>query len=277
MNGPKSISLSGELTTGSYCSNSDSDSSHQSSGGGGTRRVQGNQTGMDERQSVDQSSVRGSSQSSSCESEASSNEAEVLFPFVCQSRFVNEFEELSAIGKGGFGQVTLAEKRLDERRYAIKRVGLNLMNQTSKTLQKFLREVKILALLDHPNIVRYYQAWLEKVEESTNGTSVASSVVSDTSSVDGLAAGANYSTNNLLAPISELEFPGDQRDLESFYSDGSVISDNADDGGFVWERETSSMEGEDGWKEEDLVVQNKPRISHLPPLCVFVLRTGCSW
>uniref|UniRef100_A0AAV1U5V8 non-specific serine/threonine protein kinase n=1 Tax=Peronospora matthiolae TaxID=2874970 RepID=A0AAV1U5V8_9STRA len=266
MSGPKSISSSGELTTGSCCSNSNSDSSHQSSGGGGTRCVRGNQTGMDERQSVDQSSVRGSSQSSSCESEASSNEAEVLFPFVCQSRFVNEFEELSAIGKGGFGQVTLAENRLDGRRYAIKRVGLNLKNQTSKTLQKFLREVKILALLDHANIVRYYQAWLEKVEESTNGTSVASSLVaSDMSSVGGLAAAANYSTNNLLAPISELEFPGDRRDLESFYSNGSVISDNADDGGFVWERETSSMEGEDGWKEEDLVVQNKPRMSHLPP------------
>ena len=265
MSGPKSISSSGEVTTGSCCSNSDSDSSHQSSGGGDARCMRGNQTGMDEKLSADKSSVRGSSQSSSCNSEAPSNEAEVLFPFVCQSRFVNEFEELSAIGKGGFGQVTLAENRLDGRKYAIKRVGLNLKNQTSKTLQKFLREVKILALLDHANIVRYYQAWLEKVGESTNGTSVASSVASDTSSVGGLAAAANYSTNNLLAPISELEFPGDQRNLESFYSNRSVISDNADDGGFVWERETSSMEGEDGWKEEDLVVQNKPRMNHLPP------------
>ncbi|CAI5720951.1 unnamed protein product [Peronospora destructor] len=189
----------------------------------------------DEKSSEEKSSDRDSCGSSSSESDTSPNEAEVLFPFVCQSRFVNEFEELSAIGKGGFGQVMLAENRLDGREYAIKRVGLNLKNQTSKTLQKFLREVKILALLDHPNIIR--------------------------AQLDGLADAKNYSTSNLLAPISELEFSVNQ--CETFYSNGSMVSDHDD--GFEWERGSSSgVEGDNGWKEEDLVVQNKPRITDLP-------------
>ncbi|KAK1928856.1 Eukaryotic translation initiation factor 2-alpha kinase 1 [Phytophthora citrophthora] len=266
LNGAKSISSSGESTTGSCCSSSDScresDAKNKSNSSDAMREDET----TDEKSSDEKSSIQESSEASSADSGSSTSEAEVLFPFVCQSRFVNEFEELSAIGKGGFGQVMLAENRLDGRKYAIKRVGLNLKNQTSKTLQKFLREVKILALLDHPNIVRYYQAWLEKVEESERGRPAApSSVASDTSSFGGLAKAKNYSTSNLLAPISELEFSGNQRHLETFYSNGSLMSDNADDDGFDWDRgSTSGVDNDDGWKEEDLVVQNKPLSRNLP-------------
>ncbi|KAG7391646.1 hypothetical protein PHYPSEUDO_004148 [Phytophthora pseudosyringae] len=268
MNGAKSISSSGESTTGSCCSNSDSCSSNamdKSNDKDELSSMREDET-TDEKSSEEKSSIRESSEASSAESATSPNEEEVLFPFVCQSRFVNEFDELSAIGKGGFGQVMLAENRLDGRKYAIKRVGLNLKNQTSKTLQKFLREVKILALLDHPNIVRYYQAWLEKVEESEKGRPAApSSIGSDTSSFGGLANAKNYSTSNLLAPISELEFSGNQRQLETFYSNGSMISDNDADDGFDWDRGSSSgVEDGNGWKEEDLVVQNKPPSRNLP-------------
>ncbi|ETM00255.1 PEK protein kinase [Phytophthora nicotianae] len=268
-NGAKSISSSGESTTGSCSSNSDSCNSHamNKSNGSDALSFMREDITTDEKSSEEKSSALESSESSSAESGNTPNEAEVLFPFVCQSRFVNEFEELSALGKGGFGQVMLAENRLDGRKYAIKRVGLNLRNQTSKTLQKFLREVKILALLDHSNIVRYYQAWLEKVEEDTKRTSVApASASSNTSSFGGLANAKNYSTSNLLAPISELEFSGNQRQLETFYSNGSMMSDNDD--GFDWDRGSSSgVEDDNGWKEEDLVVQNKPRtrnaLSHM--------------
>ncbi|KAE9350513.1 hypothetical protein PF008_g6396 [Phytophthora fragariae] len=268
LNAAKSISSSGDSTTGSCCSNSSSGSSRcmsKSNDTAGLVEEEREDETTDEKSTEEKSSAQESSESSLSESGSSPDEAEVLFPFVCQSRFVNEFEELSAIGKGGFGQVMLAENRLDGRKYAIKRVGLNLKNQTSKTLQKFLREVKILALLDHPNIVRYYQAWLEKVEESAMRTSAArSSVASDTSSFGGLANAKNYSTSNLLAPISELEFSGNQQQLEKFYSNGSMMSDNDDDG-FDWERGSSSgVEDENGWKEEDLVVQNKPRARNLP-------------
>ncbi|KAG4047014.1 hypothetical protein PC123_g17618 [Phytophthora cactorum] len=266
MNGAKSISSSGESTTGSCCSNSDSCNSHTMNKTNGSDDMNSMREDIttDEKSSEEKSSALESSASSSAESGTSSNEAEVLFPFVCQSRFVNEFEELSALGKGGFGQVMLAENRLDGRKYAIKRVGLNLKNQTSKTLQKFLREVKILALLDHSNIVRYYQAWLEKVEEDTKRKTVAPTAVSsDTSSFGSLANAKNYSTSNLLAPISEFEFSGNQRQLETFYSNGSMMSDNDD--GFDWDRGSSSgVEDDHGWKEEDLVVQNKPRTRNLP-------------
>lgn len=197
-------------------------------------------------------SQRKSSDASSSDA-SKSGDSEVFLPFVCQSRFVNEFEQISAIGKGGFGQVMLAENRLDGRKYAIKRVGLNLKNQTSKTLQKFLREVKILALLDHPNIVRYYQAWLEKVEESTAATESTRSSFNGDSSTFGAAA-KNYSMSNLLAPISELDFSVNRdRTMGSYYEDSGVD----DDGGFEWERDSSAEDDDKAWKEEDLVVKNR--------------------
>lgn len=188
---------------------------------------------------------------------STNSEVEVLFPFVCQSRFANEFEELSPLGKGGFGQVVLAENRLDGRKYAIKRVGLYLKHQTSATLQKFLREVKILALLDHPNIVRYYQAWLEKVEESPKYSGFSSSASDSEISASGVPV-KNYSMSNLLAPITEVDFSANEPSFRasSFYSNGSMM-DEEDDGGFEWERDSSPGE-QPVWKEEDISRQ-RPR------------------
>lgn len=181
------------------------------------------------------------------------DETQVLFPVVCQSRFANEFVKISLIGEGGFGQVVLAENRLDGRKYAIKRVGLYLKNQTSKTLQKFLREVKILALLDHPHIVRYYQAWLERVENHSAETSVFYTDHKKTTreqSLDLDISSSERSSQNLLDRTEEVLDITDISRKELAYN--TSMSEFADDG-FEWER---GSEEEDGWKEEDLLVPN---------------------
>lgn len=86
----------------------------------------------------------------------------MVLPYVSAFRFSKEFEEVNVLGKGGFGKVFSARNLLDGRKYAIKRIGLCTTSQ-KVTLQKVLREVKVLALLDHPNIVRYYQVGLLEV------------------------------------------------------------------------------------------------------------------
>ena len=85
-------------------------------------------------------------------------------PLVRYSRYKSEFKELTALGRGGFGTVFSCENVLDGRDYAIKKIWIKNYDDpqvTKDQLQRVLREVKILALLDHPNIVRYYTAWLE--------------------------------------------------------------------------------------------------------------------
>ncbi|KAM6156947.1 eukaryotic translation initiation factor 2-alpha kinase 1 isoform 1-T1 [Erethizon dorsatum] len=77
------------------------------------------------------------------------------------SRYLNEFEELAILGKGGYGRVYKVRNKLDGQHYAIKKI---LIKGATKTdCMKVLREVKVLAGLQHPNIVGYHTAWIEHV------------------------------------------------------------------------------------------------------------------
>ena len=88
-------------------------------------------------------------------------------PLVRYSRYKSEFREIAPLGKGGFGSVFQCENALDGREYAMKKVWIPSSDEGfSQRLHRVLREVKILALLDHPNIVRYYTAWLELEDEN---------------------------------------------------------------------------------------------------------------
>ncbi|KAF6215365.1 hypothetical protein GE061_010117 [Apolygus lucorum] len=79
------------------------------------------------------------------------------------SRYRTEFKELEYIAKGGFGHVYKAQHKLDGEIYAIKKIFLRYYS-VGDFLQN-LREVKMLAKLNHPNIVAYKAAWLEATEE----------------------------------------------------------------------------------------------------------------
>lgn len=78
------------------------------------------------------------------------------------SRLLCEFETLQFLGSGGFGDVLKVRNKLDGNIYAIKRI---LLDAKSRQLnKKITREVKLLSRLNHENIVRYYNSWLETVQ-----------------------------------------------------------------------------------------------------------------
>ncbi|KIW51789.1 hypothetical protein, variant [Exophiala xenobiotica] len=74
------------------------------------------------------------------------------------SRYHNEFEEVEKIGKGGFGNVYRARLKLDGQFYAVKKIE----STSEKELEEILAEVTLLARLNHPYIVRYYNSWVER-------------------------------------------------------------------------------------------------------------------
>eukprot|EP00002_Diphylleia_rotans_P013529 TRINITY_DN2642_c0_g2_i4.p1 TRINITY_DN2642_c0_g2~~TRINITY_DN2642_c0_g2_i4.p1 ORF type:complete len:482 (-),score=108.47 TRINITY_DN2642_c0_g2_i4:311-1756(-) len=74
-------------------------------------------------------------------------------------RYNEQFEHLSLIGKGGFGQVYRAKNRLDSREYAIKQMQIS----PSQSPMIF-SEVSLLSRLSHKNVVRYHHAWMEELQ-----------------------------------------------------------------------------------------------------------------
>ncbi|XP_034051262.1 eIF-2-alpha kinase GCN2 isoform X2 [Thalassophryne amazonica] len=82
------------------------------------------------------------------------------------SRYFNEFEELQLLGKGAFGAVIKVQNKLDGCYYAVKRIQVN---PTSKQFRRIKGEVTLLSRLNHENIVRYYNAWIERHESPSTG------------------------------------------------------------------------------------------------------------
>ena len=81
-------------------------------------------------------------------------------PVALRSRYSLEFEQLTRLGKGGFGRVYRARHILDGVEYAVKKV---LLTGSHREQERAVREAMCLAKLDHPNIVRYYQVWKEEI------------------------------------------------------------------------------------------------------------------
>lgn len=74
------------------------------------------------------------------------------------SRYNQDFDEATRLGRGGFGQVVKARNKLDGRFYAVKKIS----QRSAAALKDTLSEIMLLSRLNHPYVVRYYTAWLEE-------------------------------------------------------------------------------------------------------------------
>ncbi|TKR58322.1 hypothetical protein L596_029780 [Steinernema carpocapsae] len=77
------------------------------------------------------------------------------------SRYHREYKELDEIGSGGFGKVFKVKCYLDQQIYAAKKIKVKKALSEKLSLEAVLNEVRILASLNHPGIVRYHIAWFE--------------------------------------------------------------------------------------------------------------------
>ncbi|XP_055417174.1 eukaryotic translation initiation factor 2-alpha kinase 1 isoform X3 [Bubalus kerabau] len=129
------------------------------------------------------------------------------------SRYLNEFEELAVLGKGGYGRVYKVRNKLDGQYYAIKKILIK--GATKADCMKVLREVKVLAGLQHPNIVGYHTAWIEHVHM------------------------ARRQADRLSLQLPSLEVISDQKDPSAQYD---VKSDGSNSSSIIFAEFTSEEE-----------------------------------
>ncbi|NXA38524.1 E2AK1 kinase, partial [Eudromia elegans] len=118
------------------------------------------------------------------------------------SRYLNEFDEIARLGKGGYGKVYKVRNKLDGQFYAIKRI--NIKKATRRDCMKVLREVKVLAGLQHPNVVGYHTAWMEHAQLAC-------------------PKGKWYKTVHILISLPYFILFSDHCHLQSVESDSSII------------------------------------------------------
>lgn len=67
---------------------------------------------------------------------------------------------MRALGSGSYSQVFLVKRKLDQQLYAMKKV--QILSMSEKDRQNAINEVRILASLNHPNVVSYREAFFDE-------------------------------------------------------------------------------------------------------------------
>jgi translation initiation factor 2-alpha kinase 4 len=121
------------------------------------------------------------------------------------SRYQEDFVEEARLGKGGFGEVVRARKKLDGQIYAIKKIT----QKSQATLSEILKEVRLLSQLSHPAVVRYFNTWLEEIPD-----------FDDEGNASTTEMGTDYSQDDTISHSVNIEFAASSRGLDFMSSSG---------------------------------------------------------
>uniref|UniRef100_A0A6P7FHC6 non-specific serine/threonine protein kinase n=1 Tax=Diabrotica virgifera virgifera TaxID=50390 RepID=A0A6P7FHC6_DIAVI len=151
-----------------------------------------------------------------------------------QSRINNEFEFLQHLGKGAYGDVIKVRNKLDGGYYAIKRIQLNPKNRALN--KKIVREVKLLSRLNHENVVRYFNSWIETttIKDEYDKTS---STISTEEKIPQIVRKTEFTLNDNIEALAP-----SMKNVEV-----SITYDSKSQAPYISSSEDDSSDDDEGW------------------------------
>ncbi|KAF6019751.1 NEK8 [Bugula neritina] len=73
---------------------------------------------------------------------------------------MEKYEKIKVVGRGAFGVVHLVQSISDKSLSIMKQIPVDAMTKEERIAA--LNEVKVLSILSHPNIIKYYENFLEQ-------------------------------------------------------------------------------------------------------------------
>jgi eukaryotic translation initiation factor 2-alpha kinase 4 len=147
------------------------------------------------------------------------------------SRYTEDFVEEGRLGKGGFGEVVKARKKLDGQIYAIKKVT----QRSQASLTEILKEVRLLSRLTHPAVVRYYNTWVEEVPDltDTEGETSTDDYTEDAEETGSGGMNIEFATStgglDFISSNAPVDFESDEESDEETEEDEDDDLDSSDD------------------------------------------------
>ncbi len=87
---------------------------------------------------------------------------------------MDKYERVRVVGRGAFGTVYLCRRLADQREVIVKQIPVEQLSRMDRLAT--INEVKVLAMLQHPNVIEYYdnfiqdQAMMIVMEYAAGGT-----------------------------------------------------------------------------------------------------------
>lgn len=156
-----------------------------------------------------------------------------------QSRLHTEFKELEFLGQGAYGDVMKVRNVLDNREYAIKRIPLSARNK--QLYKKMTREVELLSRLNHENVVRYYNSWIESDTSDSKVNVGSGGDYSDSCESVKQMSKVLRSEESFSSHWQDVEDDSSSDGIEFVNSDGDIVESDDDGSKF---RDEQSEKGE---------------------------------